>query len=63
MKVEKNSNNTSACKYLKVVLVFFILIIALLFAMNGRYSYPVKGMVLDQWTGKVYGINEMLVEN
>lgn len=36
--------------WFKAALLLVILILGYLFALNGRYSAPINGFVLDKWT-------------
>lgn len=55
-------NNFHSIKFNHVLICIF-LAISFLLVLNGRYSYPTEGCVLDKWTGKIYEIDSWIVDN
>lgn len=67
-KVKAKKQSMLSCsidslEWWKKLIVLILIIIAFLFALNGRYSCPVEGYILDKWTGSVHEIDSWLVDN
>ena len=46
----------------KKMIILALIIIAFLFALNGRYSYLEGGIIMDKWSGRAYYIDKILDE-
>lgn len=45
-------------KITKVVICAIALVLAFLFALNGRYKHMVDGFILDSWKGEVKDLSK-----
>lgn len=54
------SNSPHSVKWPMKLIAIALLIIAFLFALNGRYSFPVEGYVFDKWSGESHYIDDLL---
>lgn len=68
-KIKNTADNKKACSssisstgWFRAMLVLTLIIISFLFALNGRYSYLVDGVILDKWSGKAFYIDKILDE-
>ncbi len=55
-------DSMSSVGWLKKLVILILIIIAFLFALNGRYSYLEDGIILDKWGGKAFYIDKLFDE-